>query len=363
MAKPSEEEARALDEAGPLLRFAAEHVANLDPDLSLAIAEAREAAQNETWSPQTSQRFWTAFARLCGLALPVTTDCLAASSPSAPAPRWLPWRDTEKISIAERSSARFLRAFLALLAIILPLQLYVWTTTNLAKKINDTVAATQTKVVQLTEDQSRLKSRPQAAAVRVDDKGEAFKALAYSIHMDIERIHELLKPLQLLADLGRQDPAKINDDDEEPDPDRGLPADKDWQEKSPRWEDYFDPAVAHFKWLQEDNDQLQERANLITGLIGAFVLPILFGTLGAVAFIIRSTSDQIRDSTFSTSSPIRNVMRVALGALAGVVISLFSDFSTRLSLSPLALAFLSGYGVEGVFSMFDGLAKKFREAI
>jgi hypothetical protein len=255
--------------------------------------------------------------------------------------------------VAERSGTA--------LAAILPLQLYVWTTTSLAKKITDTVAATQTKVVQLTEDQSRLKSRPQAAAGRVDDKGEAFKALAYGIHMDIERIHELLKPLQLLVDLGRQDPAMIDADNA--DPDRGFPADKGWQDKSPRWEDYFDPAVAHFKWLREDNDRLQEKANLITGLIGAFVLPILFGTLGAVAFIIRSTSDQIRDSTFSTSSPIRNVMRVALGALAGVVISLFSDFSTRLSLSPLAIAFLAGYGVEGVFSMFDGLAKKFREAI
>jgi hypothetical protein len=361
MAKPSEGEARALDEAGPLLRFAAEHVTNLDPDLSLAIAEAREAAQNDAWSPQTSQRFWTAFARLCGLAQPVTTDCLAASSPSAPAPRWLPWRDTEKISIAERSSARFLRAFLVLLAIILPLQLYVWTTTNLAKKVDDQLAATKTKVVQLTEDYTKLKSRPQAAAGRVDDKGEAFKALAYSIHMDIERIHDLLKTLQKVVDLGRDDTAMANCGSE--DPQRGLPADEGCYDKSPRWEDHFDPAVRRYEWTRGDNNRVQQKGSLITGVIGSFVLPILFGTIGAVAFIIRSTSDQIRDSTFSTTSPIRNVMRVALGALAGVVIGLFSDLSTHLSLSPLALAFLSGYGVEAVFSMFDGLAKKFREAI
>jgi hypothetical protein len=361
MAKPSDGEARALDEAGSLLRFAAEHVKDLDPDLSLAIAEAREAAQNETWSPQTSQRFWTAFARMCSLVQPVTTDCLAASWPSAPASRWLPWRDAEKISIAERSSARFLRALLVLLAIILPLQLFVWTTTNLAKKIDDQMAATKTKVVQLTEEYAKLKNRPQAAVGQPDDKGEAFKALAYGIHMDLERTHDLLMSLQWIVDLGRDDPAMSDSGSE--DPNRGSRAEGAFEPSSPRWEDHFNPAVRHFEVKLEDSNRKQEKGSLIIGVIGSFVLPILFGTIGAVAFIIRSTSDQIRDSTFSTTSPIRNVMRVALGALAGVVIGLFSDLSTRLSLSPLALAFLSGYGVEAVFSMFDGLAKKFREAI
>jgi hypothetical protein len=54
-------------------------------------------------------------------------------------------------------------------------------------------------------------------------------------------------------------------------------------------------------------------------------------------------------------------MRVMLGALMGVVIGLFSGLSGQLSLSPLALAFLAGYGVEAVFSMFDGMIEKFRQ--
>jgi len=41
--KCSAAEAIALGEAGPLLRFAAERVKSLDPDLSLAIAEATAA--------------------------------------------------------------------------------------------------------------------------------------------------------------------------------------------------------------------------------------------------------------------------------------------------------------------------------
>lgn len=350
MTKPSEGEARALDEAGLLLRYAAEHVKDLDPDLSLAIAEARDAAQSDAWNPQISQRFWTAFARLCGLVQPVTMDTLAAASRSTPASGWLTWRDAEKISIPERSSARYLRALLVLLAIIVPLQLYAWTSTNLSKKIDDYIAATKTKVVQLTEEYNKLKNRPQDAGSGFDEKGEAFKTLAYSIHIDIERIHDLIVILQRVA-LGKDDPALMD-----------IPY-EDWQKKSSHWEDYFDPAIRRFEWARGDNYRTQQAANLIVGVIGTFVLPILFGTIGVVAFIIRSTSDQIRNSTFSTSSPIRNVMRVALGALAGVVVGLFGDLSTQLSLSPLAIAFLAGYGVEAVFSMFDGLAQKFRQAI
>jgi uncharacterized membrane protein len=106
----------------------------------------------------------------------------------------------------------------------------------------------------------------------------------------------------------------------------------------------------------------QERSDLLRGVIASFILPVLFGTMGAVAYVIRTISDQIRTTTFSSNSPIRHVMRVALGALAGLVIGLFTGLSAQLSLSPLALAFLAGYGVEAVFSTFDGIVAKFRDA-
>ena len=56
MGKFSDVDKAALEEAGPLLRFAAERVKDLDPDLSL-IAEAQEAANTEQWTPAVSQRF------------------------------------------------------------------------------------------------------------------------------------------------------------------------------------------------------------------------------------------------------------------------------------------------------------------
>ena len=90
-------------------------------------------------------------------------------------------------------------------------------------------------------------------------------------------------------------------------------------------------------------------------------MPIFFGAIGAVAYVIRTVSDQINTSTFSINTPIRHLMRVGLGALAGVVVGLFNGLSTQLSLPPLAIAFLAGYGVEALFSMFDGIVAKFRQ--
>jgi uncharacterized membrane protein len=90
-------------------------------------------------------------------------------------------------------------------------------------------------------------------------------------------------------------------------------------------------------------------------------LPILLGALGALAYVLRSTSEQIRDSTFSTTTPTRNIVRVVLGALMGVVVGLFATSLTKeITLPPLALAFIAGYGVEGFFSIFDGFIGRLR---
>jgi hypothetical protein len=71
---------------------------------------------------------------------------------------------------------------------------------------------------------------------------------------------------------------------------------------------------------------------------------------------------------YSSDSDIKYVLRIHLGALAGLAVGLFfvpEDTTTAvlpISLSPLALAFLAGYSVEFFFSAMDrfitGLAQR-----
>jgi hypothetical protein len=60
MATPTPAETAALNESGPLVRFAAERIPNLDQSLTLAIAQAQVDAQTGQWTPATSQSFWAA---------------------------------------------------------------------------------------------------------------------------------------------------------------------------------------------------------------------------------------------------------------------------------------------------------------
>jgi hypothetical protein len=348
--KCSESDLAALEQSGPLLRYAAENVKNLSPDLPLAIAQAQAAAENDEWSPQVSKRFWSAFGKLCDLIHPVSMDCLDAAEPTIDPTWWRNFFDGEKRSLAERSSGRYLGMLWLLLVLILPIQLYVWTCNSLSKKTDDLFAAEKAKYASLAQDYIKLDAETHdlgATPWTPDQKARAFKIIVDSgfIHDDLDRIATEARFLEIISTVfvnwKSQTVAQ-------------RPGD------NAAWFDWYKSVSGRISGMQPTALHIQEKANLIVGVLGAYILPILFGTIGAVAYVIRTISEQIRTTTFSTNSPTRHIMRAALGGMAGLVVGLFGDLSTKFSLSPLAVAFLAGYGVEAVFSMFDGLIDKFK---
>jgi hypothetical protein len=355
MAKISDSELAALNATGPLLRFAAERVKNLNADLPLAIAQAREAAETDQWSPEISQRFWDAFAKLCDQVQPVTMDTLETAQHMVPPSSFLKLFGSGERSIAQRSSGRYLLLLFVLLGLILPIQLYVWTCTNLSKKIDDLVAGQRTQYSTLAQEYSRLNvetrniptdkwsREQQERADRVTDAAAAVQATTDRIIAEAELLKSISTGSALYTSTETAPaaaPAPIGD--------------------NKQWFENFQGTTTQMNSTQSRVVGVQEEANLIVGVLGAYILPILFGSIGAVAYIIRTISEQIRGSTFSSSSPTRHIMRTALGAMAGLVVGLFSDLSTKLSLPPLAVAFLAGYGVEALFSMFDNFIAKFK---
>jgi hypothetical protein len=107
-------------------------------------------------------------------------------------------------------------------------------------------------------------------------------------------------------------------------------------------------------------------AEIILTAILKYILPILYGALGASAYIVRRLAMEIRDHTYSRASNIIYQLRFYLGAVAGLSIAWFtSDVKSSetagilQSLSPLALAFLAGYSVHLLFSMLDQIVSAF----
>jgi hypothetical protein len=97
-------------------------------------------------------------------------------------------------------------------------------------------------------------------------------------------------------------------------------------------------------------------------ILGQYVLPLLYGWLGALAYILRTLSSEIQQVTFTRGSEIRYSIRSPLGMLAGVTVGMFFDpaqFSGFHVITPVGLAFLAGYGVELLFTGLDGMVSAF----
>ncbi len=354
MPQCSTSEAAAIDNSGPLLLFAAQHVENLDPDLSLAVAEARVAQEQGAWTPQISQRFWTAYAKLCDLIKPTAIECLAVAQPNIAHRKWLGLGAVEKVSLAVRTSGLYSTVLIVLLIPLLLIQLYVWICTTQSKHIDDLMPQYKAQLSALNDEYTKLGAA--TANIKSENWTPDQVASAAKISTDAAALNEQGENIRYSASLLGENflgqAASLFAA-----PQRNAAAatqsDKQW------YEDYHE-AASRVDNLLSIVPKVQARTNLIVGIFLSFVLPVLFATIGAIAYVIRAISDQITQTTFSPTSPIRHVMRVILGALAGVVVGLFNGLTTQFSLPPLAIAFLAGYGVEAVFSMFDGLIKKFR---
>jgi len=110
---------------------------------------------------------------------------------------------------------------------------------------------------------------------------------------------------------------------------------------------------------RETSRQAQLAAQFVLVILQSYLLPLLYGILGAGTSVLRSLSREIDNVTFSEETGIQHLLRISLGALAGIMVGWFSfllpNETTSFigSVSPLAIAFLVGYNIELFFSLMD----------
>ena len=95
-----------------------------------------------------------------------------------------------------------------------------------------------------------------------------------------------------------------------------------------------------------------------------YVLPLLYGLLGACTYVLRMLSRDVHAFSYTPDSHIRYKIRLVLGTLSGLAVTWFFDAGAEsvASLSPLALAFLAGYSVEILFAAMDRFVTAFSMA-
>lgn len=118
----------------------------------------------------------------------------------------------------------------------------------------------------------------------------------------------------------------------------------------------------HTRWqAKEEVRRLRLSAEFMLIILQVYLLPILYGLLGASVYVLRKIMREIADATYS---PDRSyLLRLALGTLSGLIIGWFVFLlpgqSVVSTLSPMALAFLVGYNIEVVFLLMDRLIDGF----
>lgn len=103
----------------------------------------------------------------------------------------------------------------------------------------------------------------------------------------------------------------------------------------------------------------QRASDIAWGAATSYLLPVLYAVLGTLAFILRELAAQTSKRTFyPTYSRFANRTRLITAIIVGAVIGLFGSlWSSHLAaVSPLAIAFLAGYGADTFFSFLDKAA-------
>jgi hypothetical protein len=113
----------------------------------------------------------------------------------------------------------------------------------------------------------------------------------------------------------------------------------------------------------------QQWAAVVVDVLATAVLPLCYGFLGAGAAVVRNIWGKMRDSLLSPRDLTLSLGQLALGAVIGACIGLFitpsgvgsqgaGGLTSSVTLTPSALSFIAGFGVEGVFVALEGFIKR-----
>jgi hypothetical protein len=108
------------------------------------------------------------------------------------------------------------------------------------------------------------------------------------------------------------------------------------------------------------------KLDMLLVFLSGYLLPMLYGLLGACAFVLRKLSDEIDKLTYANDARVRYSLRLNIGLLAGLAVGWFikpgPGDATLVSLSPLALAFVAGYSSDLFFVALDKIVQAFAPA-
>jgi len=349
-------EEKALNDASLLIKYAAESPKTLPENIMMPIAFAWKAREDDAWSPDVSSKFWIAYSALCDLLKPVTLETISASEP-VKSRRWIFFGDYIELTLAQRTASLYRILLIVLLAFAVMFGFVASTSTKLSDEIKDFIVVGNTAALEAASQIATIRSELDKMTPPVDNSLKLpldDSRIGADTRSKITLLRGKLQDMYYATDMMNERVsgiAKIT----------LFSTIKDYEtgdlSRLPILEDGYGNIQNYYKTRRAVSAS-QQSVFILNGFYNALV-PMLFGAIGACTYVLRLISDQIRETTFSTTSPVRHSVRVLLGALSGFAVGL-GGIATSAGLSAAALAFVSGYAVEPVFATMDGIAEKFR---
>jgi hypothetical protein len=259
-------------------------------------------------SGEAQKKFYEAFAVLASQIAPVTVASLKASLDEyGKETQLFPWEKPKRLSCARLAARRKLRLGLSILIVLLWGQFYWAAGTNLIRSLNV----------------------PQTVASAPSNGAPSLNATPSQANSDQQLMlaRQLRTWYRPFAHPPLHEPKEV--------------------EAKPGW-----------------IKQVVVGSLYVADVFQQFVLPMLYGALGAIAYALRTLAQQSRDRLYHVENETADSLRTWLGVIAGLAIGWFfaPDKSTGAglgALSPLALAFVAGYSVDLLFTAMDRLVAAF----
>jgi hypothetical protein len=344
----------AINDGEELLRYSAETGVPIDPVTAEPIFAAREAFTSAVISSQVRVRFYEAYAQLAKTFGDITAETIRNCGSAE----------------THRTLAKTKRWAVVLTTIVVTVSIWNFVAGSLSKSITEGIATGNREAVELSGglaklgigqqpvDSTSVKSLCQL--IDKPDAGSANLRTAEEIeklqHFAVNNRDILNAAIKLNWVLGRFERNPLSADD--------APLGKldDLRRSLQINAIVLNPAaevsckIAALQEIRSFATNVQTNFNVGLGAFVSIALPVAYAWLGALAYQLRLFGETIRKRTYHPS--FADSARIIAAVIAGAISGLLNP-AQGLALSPLAIAFLIGYGVEIYFKFFDTLLASF----
>ncbi|WP_448520367.1 hypothetical protein [Rhodoflexus sp.] len=324
---------QAIEDVMLILSYAAERGIEVPPEVTQQLIQAKYLNKSGEWTPEAEAQFWNGYNAISQIIRPVTTDSLRAATdtlqPSYFLFRLLGVKVYRSASQAQNAVRRYTWMGLFWVVLMLVIQIY----SLIGNTLMNNISAINQKMELIEDDIAKLNMLSgENVILQITQNTTKLDELSSDLQSSVELLSNWLTPINAL-----------------------ILRDKYYKKEMLKEEKIKTLTEPERISLMKKVQQVAQYPLLIASL---YILPLLYGLLGAFAFVLRKLTEDTRQMVYTKESDLKYVLRIHLGAMAGLAVGLFfvpedTSITLPISLSPLAVAFLTGYSVEFFFSALD----------